>query len=280
MGRRVLTSMCRSPGRATAATASPGTAATAATSTTSRCPRARPSRAGNGGTGRHGGAGGSPSRGNGVAHRLRHLHPSRVSLLDRAIGGNGSTGGWPAGGSITNWDSVFLDFDRHAARAGSLIYASGSGGSAAAGPGGNGGSITNSSPDVNQNNLSGDLHLQTGSGGNGLDRRRRRRDHHVHQHPTNESAVAAQLSVAHRQRRHRRQRHGRLGRRDHQVRSPTPRVSSSSPGDLVGIGRVIAGDGGASYGGAGRRRRHDHEHHGADHLHAASSWRQARAATG
>jgi hypothetical protein len=49
-----------------------------------------------------------------------------------------------------------------------LYYLAGSGGNAVAGVGGIGGSILNSSPNSEDNNLAGDIFLEAGSGGNGL----------------------------------------------------------------------------------------------------------------
>ena len=141
---------------------------------------------------------------------------------------------------------------------GSLYYATGAGGNAAAGVGGTGGSIVNSSPDANQNDLSGDLHLQTGAGGGGLSGGDGGAITTFINQPTQPTAVAATLSVVTGNGGIAINGNGGSGGTITGFQSNATGLTSEFPGEpfsgvdaLTGVGRIIAGDGGASYGAIG-----------------------------
>ena len=201
--------------------------------------------AGNAGNGLHGGQGGSIT-GNGTGSF--DTYTSAVQLVT-GIGGEGALQGG-AGGNITGWDSEFADF---VSTGGYLLYTTGAGGGAAGGSGGSGGSIINSSPDQNQNNLSGTLTLQTGAGGSGLAGGNGGAVNTFINTPTNQSAVPSTLQVL--------TGNGGIGvsgagGTGGAITNFTSNATGLAPneidfGALAGIGRIIAGDGGTSFGAAG-----------------------------
>lgn len=119
-------------------------------------------KAGDGGNGFTGGAGGSIT-GNGIAS-LFDSYDSTVQLY-AGDGGNGITAGGNGGG-ISGFKVQFLAIIGGVG--GFLNYEAGDGGNAVAGKAGNGGSVINSGPDVNNNNLAGMVSVKAGDGGNGL----------------------------------------------------------------------------------------------------------------
>jgi hypothetical protein len=122
--------------------------------------------AGNGGIGVVGGGGGA-LEGN-TQPGLITASTSNVDPDIELIAGTGAQGilGGGGGGSITSFVNEFNPIIN--AVGGYLYYLAGSGGNAVAGVGGIGGSILNSSPNSEDNNLAGDIFLEAGSGGNGL----------------------------------------------------------------------------------------------------------------
>ncbi len=221
--------------------------------------------AGNGGSGATGGTGGNLV-GNGITFDASDSNAVLNSQESASIGlgsgvnaffgvglaaGNGGQGNTVGGigGSITGWDSMFLPVTSLTGGVGgSLYYASGTGGSAAAGTAGNGGSITNSSPDANVDNLAGDLHLQTGAGGNGLIGGDGGSITTFVNQPTDPTAVPGLLSVSTGGGGTGVAGSGGVGGSITTFQSNATGLVDGS-GALLGIGRVIAGDGGASYAG-------------------------------
>lgn len=118
--------------------------------------------AGDAGSGLHGGRGGSIF-GNKTGILYDVSTPGSVTAI-AGLGGLGALGGG-AGGSIADFNVIYQNA---LFGGGGLTYLAGAGGNGVAGFGGNGGSITDSSPDPNNNGLSLALTLSTGAGGNGL----------------------------------------------------------------------------------------------------------------
>ncbi len=198
---------------------------------------------GNGGNGSNGGLGGSIT---GNQSGVYDTYSSRVTLLT-GNGGQGALAGG-GGGAISNWDSVFPPI---IGTGGLLDYETGSGGGAAGGIGGNGGSITNSSPDQNLNNLSGPLTLVTGAGGNGLAGGNGGAVNTFNNNPTGQSAVATSLTVLTGRGGIGVNAAGGTGGAITNFSSSATGLTLTLDGSLSGIGRIIAGDGGASFGAAG-----------------------------
>ena len=200
--------------------------------------------AGNAGSGVHGGQGGSIT-GNGQS--VYDTANSFVTLIS-GFGGEGALQGGN-GGTISAWDSEFINF---VGTGGSLSYTTGAGGGAAGGSGGDGGSILNSSPDQTQNNLSGPLTLVTGAGGGGLSGGAGGAITNFINSATTQSALPTALTVltgaggvgvsgA-----------GGAGGAITNFSSNATGLTTLSGFDaLSGVGRVIAGDGGASFGATG-----------------------------
>ncbi len=122
--------------------------------------------AGNGGIGITGGSGGSL-----VGNTQQGLVSALTNDVNPDIilkGGDGATGinNGGNGGSIDSFVNLINPFV--GAVGGFLNYTAGSGGNAVAGQGGTGGSVINSSPNSQDNNLAGDIYLQGGAGGSGL----------------------------------------------------------------------------------------------------------------
>lgn len=199
--------------------------------------------AGNGGSGLHGGAGGSIT---GNQSGVFDTRSTNVTLLT-GNGGEGALGGG-TGGDISKWDSKFAIFT---GTGGFLDYETGAGGGAAGGSGGKGGSIVNSSPDVNENNLAGSLTLATGAGGNGLSGGNGGAITTFVNSASGQSAVPTALSVL--------TGNGGIGVSGTggtggvitSFNSNATGLTNFSGENLTGLARVIAGDGGVSYGAAG-----------------------------
>lgn len=118
--------------------------------------------AGDGGSGKFGGRGGSLI-GTNLTIGTTKVYDTRTEIL-QAAGGNGGNGlkGGGAGGSIVNFSPLY-DFSENDGR---LSYVAGHGGNAVGGIGGAGGSIINSSPDRNAI-LELELYMEAGRGGDG-----------------------------------------------------------------------------------------------------------------
>lgn len=199
--------------------------------------------AGDAGSGLHGGRGGSIfGNKTGVLYDINT--PGSVAAT-AGIGGLGALGGGE-GGSISDFDVVYnvAVFD-----GGGLAYVSGAGGNAVAGPGGNGGSITNSSPNAAENGLSLFVTLSTGVGGNGLSGGVGGALVNFINSPTAPTAIPVNLAVL----------TGRGGigvvgaggaggAINHFQSNALGLTTIAGSADLV---RIIAGDGGPSYGSTG-----------------------------
>jgi hypothetical protein len=121
---------------------------------------------GHGGRGVIGGPGGSV-----LGNKISGLpDTTNANTADIAVeGGHGGLGlkrGGP-GGSIVNFTPDFLSFTGEAPFQ-LFHYKGGDGGNSLSGPGGNGGSVLNSSPVAEDNNVLADINLVGGRGGNGL----------------------------------------------------------------------------------------------------------------
>ncbi len=202
--------------------------------------------AGNAGNGLHGGQGGSIT---GNQSGVYDVATVSVTLIT-GIGGEGALAGG-IGGDINKWDSLLTP--KTGTLGSFLTYTTGAGGGAAGGSGGNGGSILDSSPDQNQNSLSGPLTLTTGAGGNGLAGGNGGAVNTFINSATSQSALPTTLSVL----------TGNGGIGVSGVGGAGGLITSFSSNatgllsnplnlnPLVGLGRIIAGDGGASYGQSG-----------------------------
>ena len=199
--------------------------------------------AGNAGSGLHGGQGGSIT-GNGQG--VYDTNTTDANLLS-GIGGEGALQGGD-GGAISGWDSIINIISPGVA---SLTYATGSGGGAAGGNGGNGGSIVNSSPDQNENDLNGPLSLTTGAGGSGLSGGSGGAINNFIDTATSQSAVPTSLTIITGNGGVGVSGAGGTGGTITNFSSNATGITSFAGEDLTGIGRVIAGDGGASFGAAG-----------------------------
>ena len=199
--------------------------------------------AGNAGSGLHGGQGGSIT---GNQSGVYDTSTGQVQLMT-GIGGEGAIAGGN-GGDINKWDSQFLNF---IGTGGYLIYTTGAGGGSAGGTGGNGGSILNSSPDQNQDNLSGNIELETGAGGNGLIGGNGGAINTFVNSSTGQSALPTELTVETGAGGEGVSGAGGTGGAITGFSSNATGLTSLSGEALVGLGRIIAGDGGASFGAAG-----------------------------
>jgi len=122
--------------------------------------------AGHGGRGVIGGNGGSV-----LGNKITGLpDTTNANTADIAVeGGHGGLGlkHGGNGGSILNFTPDFLSFTGEAPFQ-LFHYKGGDGGNSLSGPGGTGGSVINSSPVSEDNNVLADIHLVGGRGGNGL----------------------------------------------------------------------------------------------------------------
>jgi hypothetical protein len=202
--------------------------------------------AGTGGTGLSGGAGGSVL---GNTNGISDTSTSNVLVISGA-GGIGATAGG-TGGDITSFDAVFLPLVGGVG--GSLTYITGPGGNTAGGVGGAGGSIVNSSPDPNINNLAGDITLETGAGGSGLSGGAGGAITNFVNSPTG-SSIPARLNVLTGNGGIGISGTGGAGGSITNVQVSATGLANNSFGALSGLVRVLAGNGGSSYattGGAG-----------------------------
>ncbi len=196
--------------------------------------------AGNAGSGLHGGQGGSII---GNQSGVFDTNAAEVTLTT-GIGGEGALAGG-AGGDINKWDTQIANF---VGTGGFLTYQTGAGGGAAGGVGGAGGSILNSSPDQNFNNLSGPLTLTTGAGGNGLSGGNGGAITTFVNSTTNQSAVPTTLAVTTGNGGIGVSGVGGTGGAITNFSSNATGLALTSDGSLSGLALIIAGDGGTSYG--------------------------------